>query len=92
MNFYLTKLLSNKRSGRPAQMQICQPSLLKYTKYGCRGRHEPKFRPLALLDMSARGFQGGICGNAISTKITLSGPKGLHEIESSEDNNGREQR
>ena len=47
---------------------------LAYTKYGCRLGLKPKFRPLALLDMSAFAFIRGIWAYAISTKISCTGP------------------
>ena len=61
--------LSHCRASK-AQASLCkctgspEPSLLAYTKYGCRLRHIPKFTPLVPLNTSAWAFQtiGGFCG------------------------------
>ena len=57
-----------------------EPSLLAYTKYGCRWRLRPKFTPQALLDTSAWAFIRGIPAYAISMKNLCTGPYGLFYI------------
>ena len=47
-----------------------EPSLLAYTKYGCRWRLRPKFRPLALLNMSAWMSDRSIYAHAIRSEIS----------------------
>ena len=74
--------LSHKRAANAqASLRICtdspEPSLLAHTKYGCRLRLRTNFRPLALLDTSARAFIKVICAYAISTEISCSGPHSI---------------
>ena len=61
-----------------ASLHICadspELSLLAYTKYGCRWKFIPKYRPLALLRMSAWMFIRGISAYAISIEISCADP------------------
>ena len=46
-----------------AQASLSNSPYSHNTKYGCRQRFSPKFRHLALLDMSVWKFKGGFCSN-----------------------------
>ena len=52
-------LLQQQAGKAQASLHICtdslEPLLLTYTKYGCRGRHRPKFRPLAFAGYVSMG-------------------------------------
>ena len=66
--------LSYSRAAK-ALMSLCicadlpEPSLLAYTKYGCRLRLRPKFRHIAPLETAARACIVGFYPYAISTKL-----------------------
>ena len=80
--WYISLSQAMKAQGSLDNLAASQESLLHvYTKYGCKWRLTPKFRPLVSLDMSAGAFIGNficICdkyqnrgAGSLKEKITL---------------------